>query len=472
MRGCISAATSTTDLSKPKKTKVFSKLKNKKDDKHSTGVVAPTTVVGIRSKHKSKSRSSTDAGVGGSSVGSSSTISAPTQPSRPIFGVSLADALRNSPSHDGVPVPAIFRMCIDYVTEKGIRVEGIYRLSPTKNQLDEARTAADFGKDTSFSDPFVAASLLKLFLRELPDSLFTRNLIGDFEQTVETCKNIAECLGRISDLLNRLPPCNRYVLAYLFLHVHDVIENQQHNKMSLANVGLVLQPALNISQPLLNVFLQNSQLLFAGIQIKRYVSPIKANSSRLSMEFPNNSRDIEEELAKQESLLNYLHEEIKFGAPDPRKEEQLWDVQRLVTQLKRELKKIKKQEDHTSPPLDQQTSTNGGPCVEMFEEKQLLAVQMQLKDRIAAEERAIYDLTRQIGEISSSGNNAGGQPSDDDEDGDVSDDEWYRRYQMQEQYKEKLISKIIEERYNCAHLRAEIEMLTLERRNDIEATRL
>lgn len=48
-------------------------------------------------------------------------------------------------------------------------------------------------------------------------------------------------------------------------------------------------------------------------------------------------RDIEEELAKQESLLNYLHEEIKFGPADPRKEEQLWDVQRLVTQLKREV---------------------------------------------------------------------------------------------------------------------------------------
>lgn len=53
----------------------------------------------------------------------------------------------------------------------------------------------------------------------------------------------------------------------------------------------------------------------------------------------------------------------------------------------------------------------------MFEEKQLLAVQMQLKDRIAAEERTIYELRRQIGEISASRNNgvASGQQSDDDE---------------------------------------------------------
>ena len=39
----------------------------------------------------------------------------------------------------------------------------------------------------------------------------------------------------------------------------------------------------------------------------------------------------------QESLLNELHEDLLKGKKDPAKEEQLWEVQRVVTQLKRKV---------------------------------------------------------------------------------------------------------------------------------------
>ncbi len=37
-----------------------------------------------------------------------------------------------------------------------------------------------------------------------------------------------------------------------------------------------------------------------------------------------------------------------------------------------------------------------GPCIQMFEEKQLLAVQMELKEKMAAEKRAIRSLEEAI----------------------------------------------------------------------------
>lgn len=46
---------------------------------------------------------------------------------------------------------------------------------------------------------------------------------------------------------------------------------------------------------------------------------------------------MEEELQKQESLLNALHAEINAGSTDQEKEELLWEVQRIVTQLKRKV---------------------------------------------------------------------------------------------------------------------------------------
>lgn len=71
----------------------------------------------------------------------------------------------------------------------------------------------------------------------------------------------------------------------------------------------------------------------------RYVPPIKPATSRWSLEIPDDPSYIREELAKQESLLSQLHEELK-GVTDPEKEEQLWEVQRVVTQLKRKVSKL------------------------------------------------------------------------------------------------------------------------------------
>ena len=63
---------------------------------------------------------------------------------------------------------------------------------------------------------------------------------------------------------------------------------------------------------------------------------MKPTTSKWSLELPDNPAILEEELSKQESLLNALHQEL-HGIEDPEKEEQLWEVQRVVTQLKRKV---------------------------------------------------------------------------------------------------------------------------------------
>jgi len=63
---------------------------------------------------------------------------------------------------------------------------------------------------------------------------------------------------------------------------------------------------------------------------------LKPVSSRWSLELPDSPPAIEEELRKQESLLSHLHEEL-MKVKDLAKEEQLWEVQRVVTQLNRKV---------------------------------------------------------------------------------------------------------------------------------------
>lgn len=61
----------------------------------------------------------------------------------------------------------------------------------------------------------------------------------------------------------------------------------------------------------------------------RYVPPITASSPNL----PETPDEISTELMKQESLLAQIHAEMHAGFVSKKREEQLWEVQRIITQL-------------------------------------------------------------------------------------------------------------------------------------------
>lgn len=61
--------------------------------------------------------------------------------------------------------------------------------------------------------------------------------------------------------------------------------------------------------------------------------PITAESGA-QVPLPDSPREIEEEMKKQESLLSDLHLQISSGAASKKTEEQIWEQQRIVTQLK------------------------------------------------------------------------------------------------------------------------------------------
>lgn len=58
--------------------------------------------------------------------------------------------------------------------------------------------------------------------------------------------------------------------------------------------------------------------------------PITATSPNL----PETADEISRELKKQDSLLNQIHAEMNAGYVTKKREEQLWEVQRIITQLK------------------------------------------------------------------------------------------------------------------------------------------
>lgn len=63
----------------------------------------------------------------------------------------------------------------------------------------------------------------------------------------------------------------------------------------------------------------------------RYVPPINASTSP---NLPETVEDIQIELRKQESLLSQIHSEMNAGLHNKKREEELWETQRIITQLK------------------------------------------------------------------------------------------------------------------------------------------
>ncbi|XP_076463673.1 uncharacterized protein LOC143295884 isoform X2 [Babylonia areolata] len=257
----------------------------------------------------------------------------------PIFGIPLAMAVDRNKSHDGIQLPAIVRECIDYVEECGLTCEGIYRISGVKSKVQYLKDCYNKGVvvDLIEHEPNIVASLLKQFLRELPQPVLTSTLMPKFEEA-STIKNEKKKVEMFIRLIDELPACNRLLLSWMIVHMTHIIELQKENKMTLQNVSIVLSPTMQISHRVLNALFTLAHQIFKDTYLKKYVPPLKPATSRWSLELPDNTVALEEELAKQESLLNQLHGQLNAGRGDPHTEDQLWEVQRVVTQLKRKIK--------------------------------------------------------------------------------------------------------------------------------------
>lgn len=107
---------------------------------------------------------------------------------RPAFGLQLADAVENcSPRGVDVCLPAVVYRCLEYLkAHDAWSEEGIFRLSGSsvviKGLKDRFNIEGDFDflADDNYYDVHAVASLLKLYLRELPSSVLTRELHLDF----------------------------------------------------------------------------------------------------------------------------------------------------------------------------------------------------------------------------------------------------------------------------------------------------
>lgn len=161
--------------------------------------------------------------------------------SRAVFGVPLAEAVEFArPADADTELPAVVYRCIQYLTAmNAVAEEGIFRLSGSNTVIRALKERfnnegdVDLLEDETRYDIHAVASLLKLYLRELPASILTRDLHLDFLHCLEMHND--EKIPALRALVNRLPVANRALLEALSGFMLLIVNNVGVNKMNVRN---------------------------------------------------------------------------------------------------------------------------------------------------------------------------------------------------------------------------------------------
>ncbi|XP_021566149.1 protein FAM13A isoform X1 [Carlito syrichta] len=159
-----------------------------------------------------------------------------------VFGVSLQELQQQGLTENGIP--AVVWNIVEYLTQHGLTQEGLFRVNGNVRVVEQLRlkfesgAPVELGKD---GDVCSAASLLKLFLRELPDSVITSALHPRFIQLFQDGRNDAQ-ESSLRDLIKELPDTHYCLLKYLCRFLTKVAKHHVQNRMNVHNLATVFGP--------------------------------------------------------------------------------------------------------------------------------------------------------------------------------------------------------------------------------------
>ncbi|KAI7878685.1 RhoGAP-domain-containing protein [Lichtheimia hyalospora FSU 10163] len=185
-----------------------------------------------------------------------------------VFGIPLEEAVRVSRVVEGYELPSVVYRCIEYLDAKNaVMEEGLYRLSGSSTVMKNLRQRFNREGDVNLLaskeeyDVHAIAGLLKMWLRELPTSVLTRERRSDFLHVIDLLdrKDRVNELGR---LVSQLPLAHYTLLRALTAHLIRVVQHSDINKMTVRNVSIVFSPTLGVPAMIFNLFMSEFEYVF------------------------------------------------------------------------------------------------------------------------------------------------------------------------------------------------------------------
>ncbi|KAG0317550.1 hypothetical protein BGZ97_005207 [Linnemannia gamsii] len=123
----------------------------------------------------------------------------------------------------------------------GLKTEGIFRISGDLGAVAELRARIELGNYdiTGITDPHVPCSLLRLWIRDLPEPVIPYDL---YQQCIEG----AQDKDAVAKVITSLPLWHKEMIIYLisFLKSFNNASVKEATKMSLSNLAMVFAPTL------------------------------------------------------------------------------------------------------------------------------------------------------------------------------------------------------------------------------------
>ncbi|XP_063066683.1 rho GTPase-activating protein 24 isoform X2 [Engraulis encrasicolus] len=168
-----------------------------------------------------------------------------------IFGQKLEETVKYERRYGNKMAPMLVEQCVDFIRQWGLQEEGLFRLPGQANLVKELQDAFDCGEKPSFdcnTDVHTVASLLKLYLRELPEPVIP---FSKFEEFLACTKILSKDqdtgMKELKKQVESLPPVNYNLLKYICRFLDEVQSYSGVNKMSVQNLATVFGP--NILRP-------------------------------------------------------------------------------------------------------------------------------------------------------------------------------------------------------------------------------
>ncbi|XP_046847399.1 beta-chimaerin-like [Xenia sp. Carnegie-2017] len=160
-----------------------------------------------------------------------------------VFGVDLTTLVK---AHN-TKLPTIVEDCVREVEQRGLKSEGIYRVSGFADDIEVLKNLYDKGDviDTGpkkFEDINIIAGALKLYLRMLPLPVITFETYGKFLDAIKLEDN--ERIEAVGRALGELPHAHYALLKFLISHLTMVTTFSKNNMMNSENLSIVFGPTL------------------------------------------------------------------------------------------------------------------------------------------------------------------------------------------------------------------------------------
>ncbi|XP_015998334.2 rho GTPase-activating protein 22 isoform X5 [Rousettus aegyptiacus] len=168
-----------------------------------------------------------------------------------IFGQRLEDTVHQERKYGPRLAPLLVEQCVDFIRERGLTEEGLFRMPGQANLVRDLQDSFDCGEKPLFdstTDVHTVASLLKLYLRELPEPVVPFARYEDFLSCAQLLtKDEGEGTLELAKQVSSLPLANYNLLRYICKFLDEVQSHSNVNKMSVQNLATVFGP--NILRP-------------------------------------------------------------------------------------------------------------------------------------------------------------------------------------------------------------------------------